>query len=225
MRDSGTTVIKEEFYAPTVSPEELDDLLSEGWRHFGEFFFRNNTDTYAAEERRVFPLRIRLADFSLSKSQRRVLRRNADLRIVIGPADVTLEKQDLFERHKRRFKDRIPFSLYDFLSFSPADSPCETREICVYEGRRLIAASFFSLGDASLSGVYAVFEPTETRRSLGIFTMLKEIEFALDTGRHFYYQGYCYDGPSFYDYKKRFRGTEGFNWLGQWRPLAELESE
>lgn len=225
MRDSGTTFIREEFYAPTVSPGELDDLLSEGWRHFGEFFFRNNTDTYASEERRVFPLRIRLSDFSLSKSQRRVLRRNADLQTVIAPAEITIEKQELFERHKRRFKDRVPFSLYDFLSFSPADSPCETLEISVYESGRLTAASFFSIGENSISGVYAVFEPELTHRSLGIFTMLKEIEFAVNTGRQFYYQGYCYDGPSFYDYKKRFRGTEGYNWLGEWQPLAGLENE
>ena len=93
------------------------------------------------------------------------------------------------------------------------------------ESGRLTAASFFSIGENSISGVYAVFEPELTHRSLGIFTMLKEIEFAVNTGRQFYYQGYCYDGPSFYDYKKRFRGTEGYNWLGEWQPLAGLESE
>jgi arginine-tRNA-protein transferase len=61
-----------------------------------------------------------------------------------------------------------------------------------------------------------MFDPDESERGLGIFTMLKEIEHAIDTGRSFYYQGYAYAGESFYDYKKRFRGTEVFDWKEGW---------
>jgi arginyl-tRNA--protein-N-Asp/Glu arginylyltransferase len=46
--------------------------------------------------------------------------------------------------------------------------------------------------------------------------MLKEIEFAISNGKEFYYQGYAYEGESFYDYKKRFRVTESFDWKGNW---------
>jgi arginine-tRNA-protein transferase len=53
--------------------------------------------------------------------------------------------------------------------------------------------------------------------------MLKEIEFATDAGKELYYQGYSYDGPSFYDYKKRFRGTESFDWKGSWKPFSAGE--
>ena len=66
-----------------------------------------------------------------------------------------------------------------------------------------------------------MFEPTVTDRSLGIFTMLKEIEWAIETGRKFYYLGYAYEERSFYDYKKRFRGTEAFDWDDEWRSLSE----
>ena len=51
--------------------------------------------------------------------------------------------------------------------------------------------------------------------------MLKEIQFAIETGKKFYYQGYSYEGNSFYDYKKRFRGSEAFDWTGNWAPLNE----
>ena len=56
-------------------------------------------------------------------------------------------------------------------------------------------------------------------RGLGTFTMLKEIEWSIATGREFYYQGYVYEGESFYDYKKRFRGTEAFDWGSDWYEL------
>ena len=53
--------------------------------------------------------------------------------------------------------------------------------------------------------------------------MLKEIEFAQENGKEFYYQGYAYEGESFYDYKKRFRGTEVFDWKGNWKPITANE--
>ncbi len=71
------------------------------------------------------------------------------------------------------------------------------------------------------SSIYAMFEPTETSRSLGIFTMLLEIDFALKRSKKFYYQGYAYEGNSFYDYKKHFRALEKFDWNGNWESFQE----
>ena len=51
--------------------------------------------------------------------------------------------------------------------------------------------------------------------------MLKEIEYAMDNDKEFYYQGYAYEGESFYDYKKRFRGSEVFDWKRSWVALGE----
>jgi arginine-tRNA-protein transferase len=66
-----------------------------------------------------------------------------------------------------------------------------------------------------------MFDPEFSSRSLGIFTMLNEIEFAIEKKKEFYYQGYSYEGESFYDYKKRFRGTECFDWNGKWKALVD----
>ena len=59
-------------------------------------------------------------------------------------------KEDLFYRHRDRFKENIPDSIYDFLSEEPAVNPCRNQEICVYDGDRLLATSFLDIG-ASLS--------------------------------------------------------------------------
>ena len=226
MFDAPPQLVNEEFFAEKVPPEQLDELLALGWRHFDFHFFRYNLAIYKNEIRLVIPLRIRLSAFSLSKSLRRVIRKNEDLRVVIQPATVSDEKAELFDRHKERFYENAPSSLYDYLSlFDPAAVPCEVREICVYSGKKLLAASFFDVGSRSLSGIYAMFEPTESGRSLGILTMLKEIEFAIENGKEFYYQGYSYQGESFYDYKKRFRGSEAFDWNGRWLPLEAEELE
>src|SRR5438552_10822490 len=106
--DADFHFINEEFYAESVTPPQTDFLLADGWRHFGTHFFRYNLGIYEDEIRHVLPLRILLADFKLSKSQRRVLRRNGDLEVKIQPVEITDETHDLFDRHKRRFKRGVP---------------------------------------------------------------------------------------------------------------------
>ena len=221
MLDLNQTFINEEFHAESVTRTQMDKLLANGWRHFGTHFFRYSLGFYEFDIRRVIPLRIRLANFSSSKSQRRVLRKNADLRTEVRPVEITTETEELFERHKLRFKNGTPDSIYDFLSQDAANTPGEAMQISVYKDETLLASSFFDVGDTALSGVYAIFDPGKHRRSLGIFTMLKEIEFAIESGKEFYYQGYCYEGESFYDYKKRFAGTERFNWDGNWESFTD----
>lgn len=224
--DTDLVLINEEFFAGSISPAQLDALLEAGWRHFGTDFYRYSLNLYKGEIRRVIPLRIRLANLRVSKSQRRVLRRNEELRVENRPIDITDEADKLFHCHKRRFDHGVPSSIYEFLSTEPDNVPCEAREIAVYNAERLVAVSYFDVGQEALSGIYAMFDPADAARRPGIFTMLKEIEYALQTGRKFYYQGYAYEGESFYDYKKRFSGTEAYDWVtGEWRPLTGSREE
>ena len=208
--------INEYFFAKEVNPEIMDMFWATGWRHFGEYFFRYSLGYYEFQIRQVIPLRIRLADFAFSKNQRRNLKKNRDLKIIVRPIEITDEKIILFERHKQRFNHGVPQSIYDFLSHTPASVPCQGLEFCVYEREKLLAVSFLAIGEIAVSSIYAMFEPTETKRGLGIFTMLLEIDFAIKNGKTFYYQGYCYEGNSFYDYKKRFSALEKFDWQGNW---------
>jgi arginyl-tRNA--protein-N-Asp/Glu arginylyltransferase len=220
-QDTELIFINEGFIAETVEPARLDALLAEGWRHFGTHFQRYSLNIYEGGIRRVIPLRIRLADFRFSKSQRRILRRNADLETEIRPAEITHETHHLFAWHKRRFSSDIPPSIYTFLSETPATVPVECLEVCVRRGSQLVAASFLDIGQTSVSSVYGMYFLEDAPRSLGIFTMLKEIEFAIEHGKEFYYHGYCYEGESYYDYKKRFTALEAYDWRGAWHPFLD----
>lgn len=213
--------INEAFFADEVSPAQLDTLLADGWRHFGKHFFRYNLNLYREEIVRVIPLRIRLSDFQLSKSQHRVLKKNADLAVTFAPVKITNEIEALFHRHKRRFDHSVPDSIYDFLSDDASNCPIDCFQIEARDrDAQLLAVSFFDVGETSVSAIYALFDPEITNRSLGIFTMLKVIERSIALGKTFYYQGYAYEGESFYDYKKRFAGTEAFDWNGNWNEFT-----
>ncbi|HKP69708.1 MAG TPA: hypothetical protein VJV05_10530, partial [Pyrinomonadaceae bacterium] len=154
MLEAGVKYINEIFDSPHVTPQQLDLLLADGWRHFGTQFFRYSLGIHEFDIRLVIPLRISLEQFTLSKSQRRVLRQNADLSVAIQPIQITDESVELFDRHKRRFKFGVPDSIYDFLSDDPASVPSEAMEICVRLNDRLAAVSYFDIASRSVSAVY-----------------------------------------------------------------------
>jgi len=89
MLDSDVSFINQQFFASSVTPRQIDTLLEQGWRHFGIHFFRYSYGFYELDVRRVIPLRVSLNKFSLSKSQRRTLKKNLDLRTVVRPIEIT----------------------------------------------------------------------------------------------------------------------------------------
>ena len=216
---------EEYFVSWNVGPRRMDALWAEGWRHFGVLFFRYRRSSYGGRRCSVVPLRVELARFSPSRSQRRVIARNRDAEVTVGETFIDEEKEELFDRHKERFAEAVPESLSDFLSHDPARVPCRNVEICVWLGGRLAAASFLDVGESATSAVYAMFEPSESRRSLGIYTMLAAIRYSLTLGCRHYYPCYACREPSIYDYKKRFAGAEAYDWRGNWRPLEGVEDE
>jgi len=215
--------INEYFLRHRVTPEQMDKLWALGWRHFGEYFYRYSIGYHDGEARLVIPLRIDLTRFAPSKSQKRAWMRNRNLKVVVRDSFIDDFKQGLFNRHKQRFRHSVPDTIYDFMSDSPADTPCANQEIAIFDEDRLIGVSFLDLGQSSTSSVYAMFEPEESKRSLGIFMILKAMQHSRERGCRYYYPGYAYRGPSFYDYKKNFSGLEAYDWRTGWKPYQPDE--
>jgi len=217
-------VIEDFFECLMISPGELDLLLEKGFRHFGTLFFRYNTSPHENETFHVIPLRINLENFQSSRSQKRIFSRNRDIEVVFRDACIDGEKERLFEIHRKRFKENIPASLYDFLSHVPAIIPCRTLECCFYLERKLIAAGFMDVGDHSTSCVYTIFDTAYAKRSLGIFMILQQVQYSLERGMSYVYHGYAYKENSVYDYKKNFHGLECFDWAGNWNVFRKQPS-
>lgn len=210
----------QQFLCLEASAEEMDRFWAEGWRHFGIFFFRYRTAVHGKKTFTVLPLRLDVSRFALTRSLKRVVAINRDLTSLIQPASVDKVKKALFSKHRLRFKENVPTSLSNFLSPLPATVPCRNLELCVYLGKKLTAVTFLDLGQTATSAVYAMFDPGEAKRSLGILMMLHSIQFTREQGYRYYYPGYAYREPFAYDYKKRFLGLEYLDWQTGWKPYV-----
>jgi leucyl-tRNA---protein transferase len=197
-----------------ISPEEFDRRLVDGWFHYNWAYRRfSRSGNYSA-----VPLRIRLRDFKLSKSQRRVMRINADVEVEVAALDgMNDDEANLFRRHETRFGKNGPGTV-----ILPGGRGEFNKKVRVRDGERLIAVSYMETGATSGHGYYAIYDPEIAWRSLGILTLLKEIEYAKSVGKEYYYLGYAYKEPTLFDYKKRFHALEHYNWVDGWHDFERL---
>jgi len=213
----------EHFLCLRASPGKMDRLWADGWRHFGIIFARYRTSEHSGKLFTVLPLRVDLNRFLVSRSHKRILAKNRDTKVIIRPASVDHVKERLFFKHRVRFEENIPSSLFNFLSPNPAEVPCPAFELCVYLGERLLGVTFLDIGEQATSGVYAIFDPDYAKRSLGVLMIVHSILFSRGRGCRYYYPGYAYHEPFTYDYKKRLPGLEYLDWDEGWRPYLNGE--
>ena len=215
--------LEDTFISWSIAPSRMDELWAAGWWYLGPVFFRRAFIEWGGRLAPLQHLRVDLARYRPSPSQRRIVRRNQDLRVEIQTPEIDSVRRALFERHKRRFLEGIPRDLEDFLGPTPATGQVPARDFAVYACDQLVAVSYLAVGGDSVASLYCSFEPTESRRSLGIFTLLMELDWARANGRKFHYPGYALLQPSPMDYKKTLEGLEEYDWGRGWKRFARVK--
>ena len=101
--------------------------------------------------------------------------------VTYGHAQPNANKEALYAQHKARFKGFIHNTLSEYLSAGFQGTVFDTREVCVYDGDRLIAVSYFDLGDQSMASLLGLYDEAYGKYSLGTYTLLKEAEYGKRT--------------------------------------------
>lgn len=161
--------------------------------------------------------RIPTAHFRPDRAQRRCMERNSDLSVSIERATFTEERFDLYQRYlSTRHRDGgmddahpDDFSRFLYTDWSP------TRFIEFRNSDRLVAVAVTDFCDRGLSAVYTFYDPEESARSLGTFSILSQIKITQQRHIDHLYLGFWIAGHPKMDYKKRFKPLEVLV-QGQW---------
>ena len=185
------------------------------FRRMGRLFYR--PDCEGCSECRM--LRISVAEFRPSRSQRRCRTRNRDIRTSVGKPRPDPEKQRLYAaylaaRHDRQM-DGSPAELRDFLYTSNV----ETVEVVYRLDERVVAVGIADLEPLAMSAVYCYFDPELESRALGVFNVLSLLELCRARGVPHLYLGYYVAGSPRMSYKAGFRPCEQLGPTGRWDPL------
>lgn len=202
------------FLAGQLSASEIDNLLATGWRKFGYYFFRPACPACD----RCTPLRVPVADFALSRSQRRLLRSSGALRLTFGPLRPSERAYAIFRAHSQlRFGQQSTVEEFIATFYQPS---CPALQSELYLGEELIGVGLLDCGVDSLSSVYFCFDPRHAALQPGTFSILGEIAQAARLGLRYYYLGYYVPGCSSMTYKDHFRPRQHFGWReGIWRQV------
>lgn len=205
------------FSVETISPEIYEAFISEGFRRNGFYFYQNLCPNCGA----CIPIRVDVQRFRPSKSQRRNLRKNQDVRIVRHPVVFDEPGYLLYQKycgHRHNSEE----TRADYTRFL-IGSPVPTDMMRYYVGEQLIGIGWIDVLPNSLSSVYFAFDPEYSYRGPGVFSLLKELELCRESGKKWLHLGFWIKDHPKMSYKSRYNPCQ-LLFEGKWREFSHAAS-
>ena len=194
-------------------------LNEAGFRRSNAFVYR----PICADCQACMAARVVVPQFQASKTQRRIARRNADLRLEMASAMATEEHYELFRRYldQRHFDGDMALMDEDDFAAMIEETSVRTNlfEWRDPEDKRLLAACLVDHLEDGFSMVYSYYDPDQPERSLGVAMILSLIALAAKANLPHVYLGYWVKGSRKMSYKQSYRPLEVFH-AGRWRLLS-----
>ncbi|WP_435168722.1 arginyltransferase [Falsirhodobacter sp. 1013] len=194
-----------------------DGLSKQGFRRSQNVLYRPS----CAECSACLSARIRVADFQPSRTQRRVLKRNAALRRNPTAPWATEDQYALFRRYlDARHADggMADMDIFEFAAMIE-ETPIRSRVVEYGSDDGLAAVCLTDVFDDGLSMVYSFYDPDLVDQSLGSFLILDHVNIAREAGLPYVYLGYWVPGSRKMGYKANYDALEIYK-DGVWQDIG-----
>ena len=209
-------------YIREASSEYATAVIQRGWRRFGNYFFHPVCE--GCDECKS--LRIDVEAFRPSRSQKRVIRKNAETRILVQSPSLTPAHIALYNRYhewkaqkdgwkhreinEREYYENFVEGAHDF-----------GYEVLYIRDDYLVGVDLIDIVEDGISAIYFYHEPEYAHLSLGTYSLLYQIELARKLEKKWIYLGYWVEGCKAFAYKTRFPPQEILDGF----PTVEIEPE
>lgn len=195
---------------PTIklNTTNYSELIQLGFRRSGEMAYRPHCGPCQS----CVAIRIPIVHFHPSRGQKRIWKKNNDLKFVSLPFAFHEEHYQLYQRYQSARHSGGSMDIDDpekYTSFFAA-SGLETRLIEFRHAGKLLCVAAIDWLPAGLSSMYTFFEPEQSNRSLGVYAILWQIMKAKEIGLTHVYLGYWIDECEKMSYKTHYRPYELF---------------
>lgn len=155
---------------------------------------------------------MRVKDFAISRSQKKVLKLNSDLKAEVRPAQITEEQYDLLKHYLEArhsdgtMADMTEEEYRDMVEASPVSTILVEYRRAI--DNKLMAVALTDELTDGLSMIYSYFDTENQKRSLGTYIILDHISRARHGNQPYVYLGYWVKESPKMSYKGRFRPLE-----------------
>ena len=199
-----------------ITSEIYGELVRQGFRRSGVFTYRPRCASCSA----CIPVRLPVARFAPSRSQRRCRKAHGALQARELPLAYVAEHYQLYRRYQaaRHAGGGMDHDDHEQYANFLLQSGVDTRLIEFTENGVLRMASIIDVLGDGLSSVYTFYDPDLPGASLGTFSILWQIAQCAANDLPYLYLGYWIRDSRKMAYKARFRPIEGLI-DGIWREL------
>lgn len=191
-----------------IEPALFSMLSRSGFRRSGNMLYAPKCPNCKA----CVSVRIPAARFKASRSQRRVWKKNGDIKVTVENVRYESEHFDLYLKYQQHrhadssMCDDDPEKYIGFIESSYAAS----KFLCMHRDGELIGISVLDQFEGGLSAVYTFFDPQYSHLSLGTYAILYTVKLARLHDIPFVYLGYWIDQSRKMDYKRKFKPLQGY---------------
>jgi arginyl-tRNA--protein-N-Asp/Glu arginylyltransferase len=195
--------------------QSYSKLIQAGFRRSGDQIYR----PHCAQCNKCESIRVQVEHFKASKSQKRILNKNADLtcRMVEYGSDYFIAQRD---NYYSLYSDYITERHQDGSMYPPEEKQfndfihSQWQSPLLLEAKlddEVIAVAVTDKTESGFSAFYTFFNPHIAPRSLGTFMILQQIEFCQTFNLPYLYLGYQIDECRKMNYKNAFSPNQRFN--------------
>ncbi len=188
------------------SSQSCQELIERGFRRFGKMYFR----PICSSCNECQSIKIDVANFIFSKSQRRVMKKASAIKSYIQIPTITKEHITLFEKYHLYMKDKKgwdyqPTSAQHYYNSFVEGHGNFGQEILYFYENKLIGVDLIDILQDGISSIYFYYDPDFTEYSLGKLSLYYQIMFAKKNHKKWIYLGYYVKDCSSLSYKAHYK--------------------
>jgi len=188
------------------SAQYTHELIERGFRRFGRMYFRPICeDCHECQS-----IKIDVANYQFSKSEKRVLKKAKELEIYIQTPTLSQEHLELFDKYhfhmhqKKGWKFQQVTADHYYNSFVVGHEDYG-KEVLYFHKGKLIGVDLVDVLQEGISSTYFYYDPDFSNLSLGKLSLLYQIQFAQQTQKSWIYLGYYVEECDSLNYKSAYK--------------------
>jgi leucyl-tRNA---protein transferase len=196
-------------YMNNCSKVELQNMLEHGWRRFGHMHFVPECRSCT----KCISIRIDINKYIFSKSNKRLLSKHKNTKIVIQPPSISIQHLKLYDKYHSFMnnKKKWPYNKIDpeeYIRSYVKGGTKFAKEILYFIDNRLVCVALCDILDNALSSIYCFYDHDYQNYSLGQYSILYQLKLAKELNIRYIYLGYWIKDHFSMGYKEKYQPFE-----------------